>query len=706
MAILENIRKRTTILILIIGLALFAFVISGVFTNSSFAGGKVGSSVAEVNGNEIPIDEFRRKVEVASNRFGPSASSMMVVNQVWDQEVRNSILGQQFEDLGIDIERDQIMSYIKTIPAYNQNPQFMNEDGIFDENKFRDFIADLKVNSPSQYNLWLQDEQSIIQNAKQQTYFNLVKAGVGATLKEGELDYKLANDKIDIKYVRVPYTAIPDSTISISKSEIQSYINKHKDEFKQEKARDIQYVYFEEKASAADENAIKEETLKLLDDTIEYREQTDRMDTIPGFRNATDLADFLDRRSDMKYDTIYKAKKDLPSSFADTLVTLKVGELFGPYRDGNYFKVSKMVDKKINGTAKASHILISWKGAERAGENITRTKEEAEAKAKELLAEARKEDAVFVQLARDNSDGPSAPNGGDLGYFQEGAMVADFNDFVFGNNVGTIGLVETEFGFHVIKIDDKQEIYRIATLAREIEPSETTVNNLFQDATKFEMDAISGEKAFPDLAKESDYEVRPVNKIMAMDENLPGLGSQRGIVQWAFNEETKVGEIKRFNVNNGYVIAQMTGKYEEGLKTVEDASTTVLPILRKERKAEKLITANKGKSMEEVAKDNSVSLSNASALSVKAPTIPGAGREPKVVGTAFAMNVGDTSDFLIGETGVYLITVTNKQEAPKLDNYSTFANSIKTSNAGNVNNTVYNALKKASKIEDNRSLFY
>ena len=706
MAILENIRKRTTILILIIGLALFAFVISGVFTNSSFAGGKVGSSVAEVNGNEIPIDEFRRKVEVASNRFGPSASSMMVVNQVWDQEVRNSILGQQFEDLGIDIERDQIMSYIKTIPAYNQNPQFMNEDGIFDENKFRDFIADLKVNSPSQYNLWLQDEQSIIQNAKQQTYFNLVKAGVGATLKEGELDYKLANDKIDIKYVRVPYTAIPDSTISISKSEIQSYINKHKDEFKQEKARDIQYVYFEEKASAADENAIKEETLKLLDDTIEYREQTDRMDTIPGFRNATDLADFLDRRSDMKYDTIYKAKKDLPSSFADTLVTLKVGELFGPYRDGNYFKVSKMVDKKINGTAKASHILISWKGAERAGENITRTKEEAEAKAKELLAEARKEDAVFVQLARDNSDGPSAPNGGDLGYFQEGAMVADFNDFVFGNNVGTIGLVETEFGFHVIKIDDKQEIYRIATLAREIEPSETTVNNLFQDATKFEMDAISGEKAFPDLAKESDYEVRPVNKIMAMDENLPGLGSQRGIVQWAFNEETKVGEIKRFNVNNGYVIAQMTGKYEEGLKTVEDASTTVLPILRKERKAEKLITANKGKSMEEVAKDNSVSVSNASALSVKAPTIPGAGREPKVVGTAFAMNVGDTSDFLIGETGVYLITVTNKQEAPKLDNYSTFANSIKTSNAGNVNNTVYNALKKASKIEDNRSLFY
>ena len=709
MAILENIRKRTTVLILIIGLALFAFVISGVFTSNDFSGGKIGSSVAEVNGNEIPIDEFRRKVEVASNRFGPSASSMMVVNQVWDQEVRNSILGQQFEDLGIDIERDQIMNYIKTIPAYNQNPQFMNENGVFDENMFRDFIADLKVNSPSQYNLWLQDEQSIIQNAKQQTYFNLVKAGVGATLKEGELDYKLANDKVDVKYVRLPYTSIADSTINISKSEIQTYINKHKEEFKQENARDIQYVYFEEKASAEDEKALKEETLKLLEDTIEYREETDRMDTIPGFRNTTDLADFLDRRSDIKYDTIYKAKKDLPVSFADSLVALNIGETFGPYRDGDYFKVSRMVDRKIEGSAKASHILIAYVDAPRVEEiqkEIIRTKEEAEEKAKELLKEARKKETIFAVLARENSDGTSAPNGGDLGYFQKERMVPEFSDFSFGNPVGTIGLVETDFGFHVIKIDDKQDIYRIATLAREIEPSETTVNTLFQNATKFEMESISGEKAFTDLANENDYEVRPVNKIMAMDESLPGLGSQRAIVQWAFKEDTEVGDIKRFNVNNGYVIAQMTGQYNEGLKTVEDASTTVLPILRKKRKAEQLINANKGKTMEEVAKDNSVSISNASALTVKAPTIPGAGREPVVVGTAFAMNVGETSDFIEGETGVYLVSVTTKVDAPKLENYSTFANSIKTSNAAKVNNAVYNALKKASEIEDNRAVFY
>lgn len=707
MAILENIRKRTTVLILIIGLALFAFVISGVFTSSNFgAGGKVGSTVAEINGEEISIDAFRQKVEAASRRMGPNASSMQTVNQVWDQEVRNTILSEQFENLGINIEEDQIMNYIKTNPGYNQVPQFLNEDGIFDENKFREFISDMRVNNPQQYQLWLQDEQNIIQSSKEQTYFNLVKAGVGATLKEGELDYKLANDKVDLQYVRIPFSSIPDSTIAVTKSEIAAYIKEHKEDFKQETSRDIQFVYFEEKPSLADEEAVKANVTALLEDTVEYNESTDKNDTLTGFRNTTNYTAFLDRNSDMKFDTIYKAKKDLPASFADTLMTLQVGEMFGPYRDGDFFKVSKMVDRKANGTVKASHILVAYEGAQRANPEVTRTKEEADARAKELLRDAKKSDADFAQLARDNSDGPSAPTGGDLGYFQQGTMVPKFNDFAFGNTVGSIGLVETDFGFHVIKIDDKQDIVQIATLAREIEASEETSNTLFTDATKFEMDASAGDKAFTDLAKESEYTVMPVNKVKAMDENLPGLSNQRSVVQWAFNNDTKIGDIRRFNINNGYAVVQLVAEYEAGLMSVEDASATVLPKIRKERKAAQIIGEHKGKSMDAIVSDASQSLSNASGLTVKSPTIPGAGSEPAVVGAAFAMGEGETSDLIEGNTGIFMIKVTKKEEAPKLDNYSTYANTLKTNTAGRVNSAVYNALKEASEIEDNRAAFY
>jgi peptidyl-prolyl cis-trans isomerase D len=705
MAVLEKIRKRTTVLILIIGLALFAFVISGVFTSSNFGGEKVGSSVAEINGEEISIDEFRQEVEVASNRMGPTTSSMQVVNQVWENQLRKTILGEQFEDLGIGIEQDQIVDFLRNT-GYAQNPQFQNQDGQFDPNIFKQTVSDWKVNNPAQYEAWLQTENEIVQLAKEQTYFNLVKAGVGATLKEGELDYKLANEKMDIKYVRVPYASIPDSTITPTKSEIADYVNKHKEEYKQDPARDLRYVYFEEKPSEADQAAIKESISKLLDDTIEYNSQTDRNDTIRGFRNTKDVAAFLDRNSDTKFDTIFKAKKNLPSSVADTLMNLSIGQIYGPYKDGDSFKISKMMDRKSNGSVKASHILLAYAGATRANPEVTRTKEEAEAKAKELLKEAKKSGVVFSELARDNSDGPSAPNGGDLGYFQEGVMVPKFNDFAFNNSVGAIGLVETDFGFHVIKIDDKEDVVQIATMSREIVASEETINTLFTKATKFEMETTDDESAFSELAKKDDYVVRPVNKIKALDENLPGLANQRNIVQWAFNSDTEVGDIKRFNINNGYAVVQLTGSYDEGVMSVEDASVLVLPIIRKERKAAQIIAANKGKDMSAIASDNGVSISNASALTVKSPTIPGAGSEPVVVGTAYGMAAGETSGLIQGNTGVFKIEIVKKTEAPKLDNYSVYANALKTGAATRVNTAVYNALKEGSEIEDKRATFY
>ncbi len=706
MAVLENIRKRTTVLILIIGLALFAFVISGVFTSSDFgAGGKIGSSVAEINGNELSIDDFRQKVEIASRQVGPTASTLQVMNQVWDQEVRNSILGEQFNDLGIGIEQDQIVDFLETA-GYGQNPQFQNSNGVFDPNLFRQTVMDWKVNNPPQYEAWLQTEQQIVQMAKEQTYFNLVRAGVGATLKEGELDYKLANEKMDIKYVRVPYSSIPDSTITVSKEDIAAYVKKHKDQFKQEKSSDIQFVYFEEKASDADDLAIKESITKLLDDSIEYNAQTDRNDTVRGFRNTQDMAAFLSRNSDIKFDTVFKAKKELPASVADTLMTLNVGELYGPYKEGGSYKITKMMGRKPNGSVKASHILLQYAGATRANPDVTRTKEEAQAKANEMLKEAKKPGVVFSELARDNSDGPSAPQGGDLGYFQQGRMVAEFNDFAFANAVGTIGLVETEFGFHVIRVDDKEDVVQVATLSREVLASEETTNSLFTNATKFEMETIADKGEFSNIAKKSEYLVRPVNSIKELDENLPGLGLQRNVVQWAFNEDTKVGDIKRFDINNGYAVAQLTGRYKEGVMAPEDASLTVLPILRKERKAAQIIAANKGKAMDAVAKDNNVSVSTASALTVKAPTIPGAGSEPFVVGTAYGMAQGATSGLLEGNTGVFMIEITNRTEAPKLDNYSTYANTLKSNSANRVSNSVYNALKEGAEIEDKRATFY
>ncbi|WP_422861683.1 peptidylprolyl isomerase [Flagellimonas sp. W118] len=707
MAILENIRKRTTVLILIIGMALFAFVISGVFTSNDLGGAKVGSSVVEINGESISIDDFRREVENASRRFGPSIPSSQLVNTVYDQELRKTILEQQFEDLGIDVESDQIVEYVKT-SGYAQIPDFQDENGFFNEEVFRSAIADWKANDPLRYDAWLQDEQRIIQLAKERMYFNLIKGGVGATLTEGKFDYNIANEKVDIQYVRVPYSSIADSTIQVSKDDIQAYISQHQDDFKQEKARDIRFVYFEEKASGDDESKVREDVVNLIEDKV--TNAADTTYTEKQFRNSQDMTAFLDRNSDSKFDTIYKSKNQLPAVVADTLMTLGVGEVYGPYRDGNFFKVSKMMDIKPEGSVKSSHILFAFEGAERAAPTITRTKEEAEEEAKKMLVEAKKADANFAELARENSDDPTAvQRSGDIGYFQESnlGLAEAYRNFLFSNDLNEIGMVETPFGFHVIKIDDKQDIVQVATLSREIEPSEETINTLFTDATKFEMASIDAEpENFGDIARESNYTVRPVNRIKEMDENLPGLSAQRGVVQWTFNDDTKVGDIKRFNINNGYAVVQLTKKYKEGLMSTEDASASALPKIRKERKAQQIISANQGKALDAVAADNNVSLSNASALTLKSPTIPGAGREPLVVGTAFALAQDATSSLVEGETGVFIVKVTKKEEAPNVDNFSTYANTLKTNAANQVNNAVYNALKEGAEIEDKRATFY
>jgi len=706
MAVLEKIRQRTTVLILIIGLALFAFVISGVFTNSGSGSPMGGSAIGSVNGEEISIDDFRQKLEVAAQRAGSQATTVQLVNQVWNSSLRTSLLNQEIEDLGISVEGDQIMNFIKNTPSYSNQPEFQDENGIFSESLFIAAVADWKANNPYRYSLWLQDELAIMQSAKEQMYFNLIKAGVGTTLEEGKFDYKLANDKVDISYVRMPFSAVPDTTITVTAGEIESYISKNPALFKQEPARDIRLVYFEEKASKEDEQAVKDAVVGLLSDTEEYNENTGTTEKVAGFLNTTDLGAFLERNSDTTYDTIFRAKNEIVSTFKDSIISLNPGQTFGPYKENNAYKVSKLVAKKNNGTVKASHILISFVGAERVSPTVTRTKEEARKEANRLLIEAKKSTTVFAELARDNSDGPTAPRGGDLGFFQEGQMTPKFNDFMFSNSVDAIGLVETEFGFHIVRVDDKQDIFQIATLSRDVAPSEQTINTIFTQATKFEMEVTENPKEYVGIAKEGNFDVRSVNKLLAMDENLPGLAAQRGVVQWAFNEDTDLGAIKRFNVNNGYAIVQLTARYRSGTMTVADASATALPILRKEKKAAWILKNKGGNTLESFAAASGQSVETASALSVKSPIIPGAGREAYVVGKAFNLTEGATSSLLVGETGVFLVQLNKEQEAVALDSYATYAEALKAGTQNSIFFSSYNALKETATIEDNRAVFY
>ncbi|THD68847.1 peptidylprolyl isomerase [Robertkochia marina] len=701
MAILEKIRSRSLFLILVIGLALFAFVISGVFTNDTGAGKSV---VGEVNGESIAREDFALKVENASRRFGAGASTVQVVNQVWNQEVRSLILAQQFEELGISIEKDQILEVIKANPAFANDPNFLNEAGVFDEQKFVDFIYQLKTNNPGAYMQWQAQEDALISAAEESSYFNLIKAGVGSTLKEGELNYHIENDKVSIKYVEIPYTAIADTAVTVSESEIEAYVKAHENEFTQEASRSIRYVFFSEKASEEDITSIKEELTALKESREVYNEAAGAKETLPGFGEVEDVAAFVNEYSDVNFDSTYVVKNSIAAAVADDIFGLEEGAVYGPYEDQGYYKLTRMMDKKDNGSVKASHILISYDGAQ-AQAKEPRTKEEAKAKAEELLAEVKRNPEDFARLALENSEDPgSATRGGTYDNITPGQMVAPFNDFIFDNAIGAVGVVETDFGFHVIKVDDKYDAVQLATIARKIEASEKTLSDVFTETTKFEMAA--GEGDFSEVAKASEYLVRPVNNLNAMDENIPGVGSQRSLVQWTFNPDTEVGDVRRFDTPDGYVVAQLTAKRKAGLARAKDAAPRVTPILKRQKKAAMIMEENAGKNMTELADVYGATVRTASDLTMKTPTIPGAGREPFVVGTALGMSEGDVSDMIEGQSGVYIIEVTAKSIAPSLDNYATYANTQKTLNRNRVFSAAYNALKDAAEIEDERADIY
>lgn len=703
MAVLNKIRQRSLFLIVVIALALFSFVLADLFkSGSAFAGSD--NVVATINGREITREDFLQKVEIAQRQLGPNATSTQVMNRVWEQEVRKAVLETQYDELGITVEKDQMRDILKT--ALSNSPEFLNEAGLFDENKLNEYIANLKETSPEGYAQWVEYEKTVASNALQQNYFNMVKAGLTGTLAEGELEYKLEGNKVDIKYVQLPYTSIADSLIEVSKSDISSYISKNKKKYEVEASRDIKFVQFSEVASVEDENEIKSELTDLLKDKEEYNSTTKANQTVQGFLNTTDDEGFVNANSDIKFDNRFLFKSSIPSTIADSVFKLNAGEIYGPYKDNGYYKISKVVAvKQVPDSAKVRHILIPFIGAQSAQPDVTQTDAQAKATADSLLAVIKGDRSKFSDFVTEfSSDKGSVDNEGRYDWHPYNTMVPEFNDFEFEGNVGDLGVVKTVFGYHIIEIEglkEKQKAIQIGTIARRIEPSDATVDKIFRDASSFEL-AVLDDKDFDAEAESKKFVVRPVNGIKVLDENIPGVGNQRPIVRWAFEEGTNVGAIKRFSVTNGYVIAQLVAKHDKGLMSVEEATASVLPIIRKEKKAEMLRDKVSATNLDDLASSQNTSVRTASAINMKNPTISGAGREPLVVGAAFGLKEGETSKLIDGNNGVYMIQVTKVEPAVALENYQAAANRVEQQKVNVVTSKLYNALKEAANIEDNR----
>lgn len=701
MAVLSKIRQRSFFLIVIIALALFSFVLTDVIKSGTF--GSSANSVGSVNGTDISAQEFMQQVAMIEKQ-GQGMSNTQAINSAWEQKVRTILLGEEFEKLGLKIGNEQLINVIKQNPNFAQNQQFLNAAGQFDENKFKEYIKSLK-NAPNQeqWLQWKDFEKNIEIYATEQMYNTMIKSGVVTTKAEGKFSYQMEATKADFDYVTVAFSTVNDAQVKVTDAEIVEYMKRNPKKYKSDNTRSIDFILVENKPSKEDEAAMLESINSVLSGKVVYNEQTKKNDTLPGFRAVSNVGEFVNANSDIKFDSTYLAKKDLPVEFQEQLFNLPAGAVFGPYVHNGHQCLSRMIGRKVNASAKASHILLAYKGAERS--SATRTKEEAQKLANDLLAQAKANPGNFAMLAITNSDDPgSKNNGGEYDNIAPGQMTPKFNDFVFNNPVGTMGVVETEFGFHVMKVSGKNDAVLLGTVAQKIQASDATIDAAYTKASQLESGALEN-KDFAAVAKKSGLVVTPSTNIKAYDEYVQGLGSQREMVRWSFNKDTEVGAIKRFEVPQGFVVAKLKDINDSGLLPLDIAKQSVEPVLKNQKKAEIIKKKMNGSSLEAVSKASGASVLTAAAVSVKNPMIPNVGMEPKVVGRAFGLAAGKTSEIIEGASGMFMVRAKKVVKAPAITDYTTYVNQEKTQNQSYAMSKAYTAIKDKADIKDNRANF-
>ena len=595
MAILGQIRKRSIFLIIVIGMALFAFVISGVFTSNGGFG--ANQPVGEINGEKIDYEMFNLMVEQAQTVYG--FNTIQAVNFAWDQGVKSQALNQELEKLGIDAGKNQLEQIISRDESVILNPLFQNEIGIFDFNKFSSYISQLKTSNPSVYNSWKLQEENIISIARQRIYFDLIRSSVISTNVESRIQYNLENDKVNIQYLRIPYDNIPDSIVTIKDSEILSYMRKNRDKYELEESKKIEYIFIPDVASAIDEENIRINLEQLKTGFNQLNRVTNSTEFIEGFDIVKDYSDFIDVYSEVSWDSIYRTKQELSSNFSDILFGLNIGQVFGPYKDGNFYKISRMIDKK-------------------------------------------REDNLSKVL--------------------------------------------------------------IADVVREIIPSNESSNENYRKASQAEFDANN------DLAlnySDSNLVINTFESFKNFDEGLPGINNSRQVVKWLYENNSRVGQVKRFTLNDGYIIAKITEFNKKRLPSVDEVRDEISQTLTIDKKYKYLTNKyDNNLDINNIAEEFSLEIENASAVTQYDPILVGAGIEPYIIGSSFSLDLDEVSDLLKGNSGVYIVKLLSKDYAGEVESVQEVSNSLSNKELERISNLITEALESKAEIEDNRSFYY
>jgi peptidyl-prolyl cis-trans isomerase D len=713
MSIIQQIRERAAWLVFgLIAVSLIGFLLMDASVSSSRMGGSNKGSVGSVNEANLDYTDFQKEIADREDQYksrGYPVNDMMEQNireEVWNQFEDDAVLKSEYEKLGLEVSDRELNDMLVGPDALPEIKKAFTDPntGVFDPQQAAARINQLRT-------IYKGNRKSDQNYAMAQNFFEQVLPQfVKLRLKEKYLSL-LANssyipkwmiEKINadnslvasVSYVNIPYQAISDSSVKVSDAEVETYLNKHEDQYQQEESRSIRYVTYSAAPTSGDSSSVKQQAENLEKE----------------FSTSTDVEGFLARNgTEINYQDEYVPKSKLTGSRKDSLSLLPKGSVIGPYLDGPNYVIARILDvKALPDSVKARHILVATVDPKTNQPKM----EDSTAKRKidsikSLIDEGARFDSVAFNLSDDEG---TRLKSGDLGYFAQGQMVKEFNDFAFTGKVGEKKILKTQFGYHYVEIEDQKNFepaYKIAYFARKIEPSSETDENASGLASQFAGESRN-QAAFDENSKKANLEKIAAQDIHPTDFSIQGLGSNRALVRWIY--DAKLGEVSEsFSVGDKYVVAILTEINSKGIMTVAKARPIIEPILRDRKKAEqisqKIASAT---TLEAVASTTGQTIGKLDSLVFSSPYIPNIGPEPKVVGYAFDKQLTGKaiSSPVGGNEGVFVLKV--NQVSAKA-NYSGDIDQMRQAmlqtQDSYIQRTAIEVLKKNAKIKDNRAKF-
>jgi len=705
MSAIQFLREKAGVLVAgLIGLSLFIFVISDFFGNGRgqriqarkyYEIGKIGDESVSYQDFEQRVQSLLEIYKLSGNSAIDETTTESIREQTWQQMIREKILDARYKKLGIGVSSEELDELVL---GNNPHPIVLQlftdqQTGTFNKSFLVNFLKQTEVDETAK-KYWLFFENEIVNDRMSTKYNTLVSQGLYVTSKQAGFEKDLTTNTVDFSYIMKNYASIADSLANVPKSEIDSYYSRHKENFKRNALRDIEYVTFDVTPSDDD--------VKQAEDWIEK--------TRTEFAEASDPVEFINLTADTRYTGFYVPVSEVPDTLVDFVKKEDLKAVFGPYREDGTLKLARLIDVADRpDSVHARHILLAV--------NQTRSLAQAQSEADSLIRLV-KSGTSFDVLAMTNSDDKgSAQLGGDLGWFPEGRMVLPFNNACFSGKKGDIVKVQTSYGIHIIDIIDqskKVRKYNIGIIDRKIMPSSATNQRVYSEASLFAGTNNTYDK-FNKAIAENKFTKRVANDITPQQKTLPGLENPRNLIISLFqSDEGKIvldnNSQAVFEIGDKYVVAYCTKVQEEGIAPVKDVENDIRFILAKDKKAEILSAEfakneQPGKTLDDIASSMGLTVQEATQINFRSYSVPGAGTEPALIAAASASKQGEVSGPVKGDNGVFLLTV-NNVTTPSAEDVKTLRNRLMMTFKMRGSYEAYEALRKASNIVDKRYKFY